>query len=238
MMHRGLHPAQCRADSRTARCGQRLDSTDGSDVPAAEVLELQQRLTALLRPDGPAQVMSAGEPCSPQQYFTDLRLVSYLAVTTWPGMRHLAPASQLARAVDMLAAHQAPDGGKLPQSPATLARPADASAAACPLLIADQLLMGDTAAVRVAVRALLPETIDRASRTGWRLTFLKTDEAATRPGSAQQSGRSCPATAGIPARDGAASQNCAPASGHSTSPSTCQRNGSAGTSAPPPRRSP
>jgi TniQ len=182
MMHRGLHPAQCRADSRTARCGQRLDSTDGSDVPAAEVLELQQRLTALLRPDGPAQVMSAGEPCSPQQYFTDLRLVSYLAVTTWPGMRHLAPASQLARAVDMLAAHQAPDGGKLPQSPATLARPADASAAACLLLIADQLLKGDTAAVREAVRAQLPETIDRASRTGWRLTFLKTDEAAYSPG--------------------------------------------------------
>jgi hypothetical protein len=98
------------------------------------------------------------------------------------GTQHLAPGGQLARAVDMLTAHQPPDGGRLPQSPATLARPADASAAACLLLIADQILKEDTTAVREAVRALLPETIDRASRTGWRLTFLKTDEAACSPG--------------------------------------------------------
>ena len=182
MMHRGLHPAQCRADSRTARCGQRLDDPADPEVPTAELLELQQRLTSLLLPDGPAVVMSAGEPCSPRQYFTDLRLVSYLAITTWPGTRHLAPGSRLAESVDQLAAHRGPDGERLPRSPAALARPADASAAACLLWTAEQLLTGDEAAVREAVRALLPATIDRASRAGWRLTFLKADEAAYSPG--------------------------------------------------------
>jgi TniQ len=182
MMHRGLHPAQCRADSRTARCGQRLDSPADPEPPPAEVLELQQRLTAFLRPDGPAAVMSAGEPCSPRQYFTDLRLLSYLAITTWPRTRHLAPGSRLAQSADQLAAHCGPAGERLPRSPAALARPADPSAAACLLWIAGQLLKGDNAAVREAVRALLPDSIDRASRTGWRLTFLKTDEAAYSPG--------------------------------------------------------
>jgi hypothetical protein len=182
MMHRGLHPAQCRADSRTASCGQRLDAPAEAVVPPAAALGLQQRLTGLLRPDGPAAVVSAGESCSPGRYFTDLRLVSYLAVTTWPGARDLAPDTQFARAVDMLAAHQAPGGGRLPQAPTTLARPADASAAACLLLIADQLLNQDTTAVREAVRALLPGTAGRAARAGWRLTFLDTDEAAYSPG--------------------------------------------------------
>ena len=182
MMHRGLHPAQCRADSRTAHCGQRLDAVAEAVVPPAAALDLQQRLTALLRPDGPAAVVSAGEACSPRQYFTDLRLVSYLAVTTWPRARHLAPGGPLARSVDQLAARRGPDGEKLPRTPSALARPADPSAGACLLLIADQLLQRDGAAVREAIRALLPETIDRASRTGWRLTFLKTDEAAYSPG--------------------------------------------------------
>ena len=182
MMRRGLHPAQCRADSRTAHCGQRLDAPAEPEVPATEVLELQQRLTALLRQDGPSAVASAGEPCSPRQYFTDLRLLSYLAISTWPRTRHLAPTRQLAQSVDKLARHSSPAGGKLPQSPTALARPADASAGACLLLIADQLLKDDTETVREAVRALLPETIDRASRTGWRLTFLKTEETAYSPG--------------------------------------------------------
>ena len=182
MMLRGLHPAQCRADSRTARCGQRLDTVPAAVVPSAQVLELQQRLTGLLRPDGPAAVVSAGEPCSPSQYFTDLRLASYLAVTTWPLARDLAPGSQLARAVDMLAAHHGPAGEVLPRAPAALARPADPAAAACLLLIADQLLQRDGVAVREAVRALLPGTTGRAARAGWRLTFLDTDEAAYSPG--------------------------------------------------------
>jgi hypothetical protein len=182
MMDRGLHPAQCRAESRAAYCGQRLDAPGEAVVPAAEVLDLQQRLAALLRPDGPPEVASAGEPCSPRQYFTDLRLISYLAVTTWPRTRHLAPAGRLVRSVDQLAGHHGPAGEKLSRSPAALARPADAGAGACLLFIADQLLAGDNAAVREAVRELLPDRIDRASRAGWRLTFLDTDETTYSPG--------------------------------------------------------
>lgn len=72
MMLRGLHPAQCRADSRTARCGQWLDAPTEAVVPPAQVLELQQHLTALLQLSAPQDIVSAGEPCSSRQYFTDL----------------------------------------------------------------------------------------------------------------------------------------------------------------------
>lgn len=238
MMDRGLHPAQCRAESRTTYCGQRLDAPDAAVAPAAEVLDLQQRLTTLLRPDGPAEVASAGEPCSPRQYFTDLRLISYLAVTTWPRTRHLAPASQLVRSVDQLAGHHGPAGEKLARSPAALARPADASAGACLLLIAEQLLAGDNAAVREAVRELLPDRIDRANRAGWRLTFLDTDETTYSPGLGAAVRPLVSATAGSPARGGAASQNCAPSCAPSTFLSIWRRSGSVGISAAPPRQCP
>jgi hypothetical protein len=49
--------------------------------------------------------------------------------------------------------------------------------AACLLWIADQLIQGDTAAVREEIRTLLPDRTGRANRAGWPLTFLKTDEA-------------------------------------------------------------
>lgn len=105
--------------------------------------------------------------------------MSYLAVTTWPRTRSLAPSEQLAQSVDRLAEYQGPTGENLPQNPVTLARPADASAAACLLYIADQLLLGHTAAVRDAIQALLPP----ASTTGWRLFLLKkADETVCSPG--------------------------------------------------------
>ena len=182
MSRRGLHPAQCRAHSSTAHCGRRFDAADAAAAPPGEILELQSRLTALLQPDGPVSTLSAGEPCSPQQYFTDLRLMSYLAVTTWPRTRHLAPSDQLAQSVDQLAGHQGPAGENLPRTPVALARPADAGAAACLLFIADQLLLGHTAAVRDAIRALLPHWTDPASSTGWRLSFRKADQTAYSPG--------------------------------------------------------
>jgi hypothetical protein len=182
MPHRGLHPAQCRGHSTTAHCGQRLDAADKAAVPPGEVLELQYRFSALLRPDGPASTLSAGEPCTPEQYFTDLRLMSYLIVTTWPRARHLAPSDQLAQSVDQLARYQGPAGENLPRTPMTLARPADASAAACLLFIADQLLLQPTAAVRDSIRVLLPHWTDPASGTGWRLFFRKADQTACSPG--------------------------------------------------------
>jgi hypothetical protein len=51
---------------------------------------------------------------------------------------------------------------------------------------------------------------------------------------ARQSAQCYPATAGSPPRDDGASRNCVPAS----APSTCPKNGSAGTSAPRPRQFP
>jgi len=182
MSRRDLHPAQCRAHSPTTRCSGKFDSARTAAVPPEEISELQYRLSALLRPDGPVSTLSAGEPCSPVQYFTDLRLMSYLAVTTWPQTRHLAPSDHLARSVDQLAGHQGPAGENLPRSRVALARPADAGAAACLIFIADQLLLGHTAAVRDAIRALLPHWTDPASSAGWRAALRRGDHTAYSPG--------------------------------------------------------
>ena len=96
---RGLHPAECRAAlqpqaaGRHARpCGARLDAPAraGEDSPApGDLLALQDRLLQLLRPEGPAAVMSVGQPAAPAQYFADLRLVCSLLNGAWPHSRNL-----------------------------------------------------------------------------------------------------------------------------------------------------
>ncbi len=107
---RGLHPAQCRAPQRpqaagrhSRPCGARL----GSPAPAAEdfpvpgdLLALQDRLLRLLRPDGPATVISVGQPATPAQYFADLRLVCSLINGAWPQSRNLITGPALAHCVD------------------------------------------------------------------------------------------------------------------------------------------
>ena len=104
---RGLHPAECRAAlppqaaGRHARpCRARLDAPSpgaGEDLPAPDdLLALQDRLLQLLRPEGPAAVISVGQPATPAQYFADLRLVSSLISGAWPHSRHLIASHGLA----------------------------------------------------------------------------------------------------------------------------------------------
>ncbi len=107
---RGLHPAECRAAlqpqaaGRFARpCRARLDapSRAGEDSPAPDdLLALQDRLLQLLPPEGPAAVMSVGQPTAPAQYFADLRLVCSLLSGAWPHSRHLIASHGLAESLD------------------------------------------------------------------------------------------------------------------------------------------
>src|SRR5207247_2360945 len=83
-------------------CRARLDapSRAGEDSPAPDdLLALQDRLLQLLRPEGPAAVMSAGQPAAPAQYFADLRLVCSLLSGDWPHSRHLIASHGLAESL-------------------------------------------------------------------------------------------------------------------------------------------
>ncbi|MGW2892054.1 TniQ family protein [Streptomyces griseoruber] len=88
-----LHPLQCRTTLPTLErpfdppsCGTRLDTTASvqGPPPAHEQLVLQERLAALLRPDGPGTAQSLGEPIPPEQYFTQIRWLTSLLSLTWP----------------------------------------------------------------------------------------------------------------------------------------------------------
>jgi hypothetical protein len=102
--HAAIHPAACRhpqAAGGTARrrqlrpCGHLL--TEGHAAPGPEPpdglrqsLQFQQHLLELLDPHGPAATTSGGEPATPGQYFTDLRILACLITITWPAARGLA----------------------------------------------------------------------------------------------------------------------------------------------------
>jgi hypothetical protein len=118
---RGLHPAECRAAlqpqaGRLARpCRTRLDAPSRAeeDSPAPDdLLALQDRLLQLLRPEGPAAVMSVGQPAAPAQYFADLRLICSLLSGAWPHSRHLITSHGLAKSLDR---HIASTTGPTPQ---------------------------------------------------------------------------------------------------------------------------
>lgn len=99
-----VHPAACRQPQptgSTARrdqqrpCGHLL--SDALSVPKAEpadglrqVLQFQHHLLRLLDPHGPAVTASGGEPATPAQYFTDLRILACLITASWPAARDLA----------------------------------------------------------------------------------------------------------------------------------------------------
>jgi hypothetical protein len=107
---RGLHPAQCRAalkpqaPRRPARpCGTWL----GNPAPAADdspldenLLALQDRILQLLRPDGPATVISVSQPATAAEYFADLRLVCSLINGAWPRSRNLITGAGMAGCLD------------------------------------------------------------------------------------------------------------------------------------------
>lgn len=92
----GLHPAQCRTKvtpgngrSLPACCGARLDQARSRRPASTGMIALQERILALLDPDGPASTFSAGLPASPASYFADHRALQFLACSTWPAAREL-----------------------------------------------------------------------------------------------------------------------------------------------------
>jgi hypothetical protein len=106
---RGLHPAQCRAALRPqpgrharpcqAWLGSHAPATEDSPVPD-DLLALQDRLLQLLRPEGPATVMSVGQPATPTQYLADLRMVCSLINGAWPHSRNLITSPGMADYLD------------------------------------------------------------------------------------------------------------------------------------------
>ncbi len=190
MRARPLHPAQCRTPIDTARgltfpscCGSRLDQHGPAPRTATpELLELQERILSLLAPDGPTQTISAGQPTDPAHYFIDLQALTLLICSTWPATRPLSPSETTATAIDQHVdslARQASE--RQIRSPATTTRitfdapPADAAASAGLARIADHILQGgEPAEVREHLRALLPASTRKASRSPWGLRVSRT----------------------------------------------------------------
>jgi hypothetical protein len=117
----GLGPAQCRATGQPAEgsprgstCGARLDTFEATrtgEPPALEdLLALQDRLLALLHPQGPATTMSVGSPAPAVEYFADLRMVCGLLNGAWPAGRHLIADPVHADSLDQYISKQSGDG--------------------------------------------------------------------------------------------------------------------------------
>jgi hypothetical protein len=90
-----LHPTRCRSFTRTrpGRSGGPVIGCEywlGKPSRCKQVeltlplLDLRRRFLTLLDPAGPETIECLGTPTTPSQYFTDLRLISYLISATWP----------------------------------------------------------------------------------------------------------------------------------------------------------
>jgi DNA-binding CsgD family transcriptional regulator len=102
--HASVHPGACRHPHLTGKaarrdrlrpCGHLLSGAQ--PVPPAEppdglskAFGVQEHLLRLLDPHGPAVTASGGEPATPAQYFTDLRIIACLITASWPAARDLA----------------------------------------------------------------------------------------------------------------------------------------------------
>ena len=132
----------------------------GEDFPAPDdLLALQDRLLQLLRPEGPAAVISVGQPATPAQYFADLRLVCSLLSGAWPHSRHLIASHGLAGS---LGRHIASTSGTGPRRHTICdAPPLDARPGAALITAAVRILDGGD--LRVLGELLAPAR-DGASR--------------------------------------------------------------------------
>jgi hypothetical protein len=102
---------------RGLTCGARLDTFEairaGGPCAPEDLLALQDRLLALLHPQGPATTVSVGIPAPAAQYFADLRMVCGLVNGAWPASRDLIADPVHADAVDQHISNQG--GGVKPR---------------------------------------------------------------------------------------------------------------------------
>lgn len=185
----GLHPAQCRATladpttgNRSRVCGTRLDTAElVLPAPAAPLIELQRRLLDLLDPDGPTNVVSAGQPTTPQSYLVDLRILCCLITATWPAASGLADDGDARRRLDThvrATQHRLTSMRNAGHTVRELgfydAPPLDAATCAYLLATADTLLSTNTVdSLRSVLRPLLVDA-PRGTRL-WVKQFLAND---------------------------------------------------------------
>jgi hypothetical protein len=178
-----LHPAQCRTELTPAKgrhtlpgcCEARLDQTGSRRAASPGLAALQDKILSLLDPDGPASVVSAGQPAQPSGYFADLRVTALLACSTWPAAQHLSPSEDTAAAIDEhVDSLRRRTEGRQQRAPASSTSrvmfgslPADAAASAGLAHIADRVLAGSAGDVREHLRQLLPASTREAKRTLW-----------------------------------------------------------------------
>ncbi|NEA21960.1 TniQ family protein [Actinomadura bangladeshensis] len=175
-----LHPAQCRAPSKETEpdrrkprppCGHRLDAANDEPrdtTTIQHVLDLQQRLFALLQPDAPETVSSIGDRTRASRYFLDLRLACFLISYTWPQARHLESPPPLLDSLDDHLQRQHSTirdlkaKGKRPRSATIFSSPpADPAACSALLAIAEQILgQPSREAAGEHLRPLLSNVVD------------------------------------------------------------------------------
>jgi hypothetical protein len=129
---------------------------------------LQDRLLQLLHPEGPATVMSAGQPATPARYFADLRLICSLLNGAWPQSRNLIACPAMA---ESLGEHIAGIGGTAPRRHTICdAPPLDACPGAALITAAIRILDGGD--LRVLGELLAPSR-DGASRKSPRGRWIR-----------------------------------------------------------------
>src|SRR5216683_1428741 len=179
----GLHPAQCRAEltpssggrSLPACCGARLDQAGHSRQASAALIDIQVKILDLLRPDGPASTLSAGQPAPPIRYFADLRALGLLACSTWPAARFLSPDEDAASAIDEHVAMLEREAARQQGTSSSASRagfdvpPIDAAASGGLAHIADRILAGSPDEVRERLSSLLPTGSWKKSGIYWGL---------------------------------------------------------------------
>jgi len=164
--HRVVHPASCRNPTTPKvpyqPCGHRLDyllDPGAGPQPVDDaLLRLQQRLLALLGPQGPDQVISVGQPTAASRYFVDLRIMTALLQASWPVGRDLATRADadnidnhVERAREQLAAAEAA-GRRALHMHVYDKPPLDATTNAALLRAADRHLTDGEASARHALR--------------------------------------------------------------------------------------
>ncbi|MFJ6726070.1 TniQ family protein [Streptomyces sp. NPDC091281] len=166
-----LHPTQYRRTTGPIPrhgvlppvCGTQLSSSTAKEAkPLEPYLHLQRRLLELLTSVTDLRPMSAGMPVTTAEYFADLHLLAALVLLSWPHTRELNPVKEgdevIAHEVDRRLTEVAENAVARGRKGTTLYwnhPPADSTACAAVLAIAERLLNSARPAAQQLIATLL-----------------------------------------------------------------------------------